>query len=239
MKLFGSLFLLGALLSGQASADQLAVHGMVLFGKNATYASHLPMFHNPHNYQVILKVQFHHPKYEQLKAQGESLFTLAPQPLDLTKIINGQITQFKAHLFQGHFEQGGTDLGLVMVGIEKVVFSSPLNPTTPEGAQYLVFGQAGEYFAAHVINGKPSFDTILSVSQPYALNEVFCRTRACSGVQQIPTPDSSLPVTLAFGPSANGAKAEGGNQLGQFGGTLSDVKQVLYFEEGDLSHSQQ
>lgn len=29
-----------------------SVHGMLIFGKEKIYASHLPMFHPPHDYQV-------------------------------------------------------------------------------------------------------------------------------------------------------------------------------------------
>jgi hypothetical protein len=32
------------------------VHGMLLFGADTLYLSHLPMFMRPHNYQVILEV---------------------------------------------------------------------------------------------------------------------------------------------------------------------------------------
>jgi hypothetical protein len=38
------------------------VHGMALFGgKDALFASHLPMFHAPHNQQVILQIEIHDP----------------------------------------------------------------------------------------------------------------------------------------------------------------------------------
>ncbi|WP_373990514.1 hypothetical protein [Duganella sp. BuS-21] len=53
---------LGLLLSGVAFAADVrdvthGEHGMVLFGgKKGLYASHLPMFHAPHDYQVILQL---------------------------------------------------------------------------------------------------------------------------------------------------------------------------------------
>ncbi|MGE3974950.1 MAG: hypothetical protein AB7F59_10530 [Bdellovibrionales bacterium] len=45
-------------LSMTAQADPPSTHGMVVFGKNATYVSHLPMFHAPHDYQLVMKVSF-------------------------------------------------------------------------------------------------------------------------------------------------------------------------------------
>jgi hypothetical protein len=53
------LILFVGLAFAQASAqDQPAVHGMLLVGEETLYLSHLPMFHSPHNYQVILEVRF-------------------------------------------------------------------------------------------------------------------------------------------------------------------------------------
>ena len=52
------ILLITALLGGafNAQADRPSVHGMLLFGKENLYASHLPMFHAPHDYQVIFKL---------------------------------------------------------------------------------------------------------------------------------------------------------------------------------------
>jgi hypothetical protein len=51
------LLSLAFLAAASARADAPAVHGMVLFGgKQAAYVSHLPMFHAPHDRQLILKV---------------------------------------------------------------------------------------------------------------------------------------------------------------------------------------
>jgi hypothetical protein len=37
-------------------ADTPATHGMLLFGTKDIWLSHLPMFHKPHDYQVIMSV---------------------------------------------------------------------------------------------------------------------------------------------------------------------------------------
>lgn len=55
------LVLAAALLAGAAVAAPQGVthgtHGMALFGgKDALYTSHLPMFHAPHDYQLVLQV---------------------------------------------------------------------------------------------------------------------------------------------------------------------------------------
>ena len=44
-------------MAGAANATD-GVHGMALFGgKDGRYAAHLPMFHAPHDYQVLLPIR--------------------------------------------------------------------------------------------------------------------------------------------------------------------------------------
>ncbi|MGZ6333361.1 MAG: hypothetical protein ACXWP5_12130, partial [Bdellovibrionota bacterium] len=187
MKLFKILVLSTTLLTGViARADVPATHGMLLFGDKSTYLSHLPMYHSPHDYQVILKVTLKDlPRsstllhYGAAKAHGQGLFTLVPQKVDLTKVIDGSIPSLNGEIFQGHFEQGGKPLGWVQVQIEKVIFSSKLDGSLPTETEskYLAFGGEGEYFAAHLIQGgMPSFDQVLQISTPYELQVFFCRT---------------------------------------------------------------
>src|SRR5215212_3920941 len=38
--------------------ERPAFHGMVLFGEQTAYLSHLPMFMSPHDYQAIFEVTF-------------------------------------------------------------------------------------------------------------------------------------------------------------------------------------
>ena len=81
------------LLSGAAArADIQAVHGMLLFsGEKTTYASHLPMFHSPHERQLILKISLGGvPGSSALKAfeaaqkAGKKFFTIEPEVMDLS-----------------------------------------------------------------------------------------------------------------------------------------------------------
>lgn len=38
--------------------DKPNTHGMLLMGMEIVYAEHLPMFHQPHDYQIILELEF-------------------------------------------------------------------------------------------------------------------------------------------------------------------------------------
>lgn len=162
------------IVSGAAKADPPSVHGMLVFGDKVTYASHLPMFHHPHDYQLVMKVKFHAPDrrepgvlaaYKLLKAKGKTLFTIEPKPMDLTKVMSGEITHFAALLYDGHFERGGTPIGAVTVQVETFLVNKKLDPAEPEKNEYLLFGEKAEFFLVHLINGKPSFDLVAKTSQ--------------------------------------------------------------------------
>lgn len=184
-------------------ADPPAIHGMLLFGGQVTYASHLPMFHSPHDYQLVLKLNLKDQAnggtvaaYEDAKKLKPDLFTLVPEAMDLTKVISGAKSSFSAALYKGHFEHGGQKLGEVQVQVEKIVFSAKLNGLgAPSENKYLVFGDKGEYFALHLIQGKPNFDAVLSVSQPYKLSQTLCNKRFCPEAPMVPIADSQLPMT--------------------------------------------
>lgn len=184
-----------------ARADKPATHGMLLFGGLETYTSHLPMFHAPHDYQLITKVTLSDiPRsqtlkiYEYWKSQGETLFTLVPEKMDLTQVIDGTIKEYQAVIFLGHFEKDGKQLGGVKVTVDTILLSEKLQPIAKTyGGVYFVFGKQGEYYAAHVINGKGSFDSILQVEKPW-MNSVCTRVE-CSVAK--PINDANLPIEVA------------------------------------------
>lgn len=235
---FRKLFVLGSLcLAPLARAEAPAVHGMVLFGEKATYASHLPMFHAPHDYQVILKLKLYDfPRsqtldlYDQAKHDGAKLFTMVPDVMDLTKVIKGERTEFYANIFVGHFERGGKGLGPVTVKVEKVLFAAQLDGDQSEQnyERYVVFGENGEYFASHIIAAKPSFDSILEVG-PVMNAEPDCHLRYC--LPTLAIPDTALPVVLT------GLKGlpEEGDMLGNDNLQSSAIKSTLYLEVNELA----
>lgn len=230
--------------SAVARADVPTVHGMLLFGDKVNFASHLPMFHAPHDYQLILKLTFQNSsgsqaleKYAAAKLGPQSLFTLVPEVMDLTKIMDGTKTTFKAAIFMGHFERGGQNLGQITVQVDKITFSTKLNAAVnvPEN-KYLVFGEGDEFFAAHIIKGKPSYDAVLQVSKPMQILFPHCRTRLCDDPVETPI-EVQLPLVLD-GPSPGEASQvpQIGGLLGNLSGPSVNVKKLIYFEEAELSH---
>ena len=247
MKTLVSLMMvaISLVVSSEARADQPGVHGMLLFGDQVTYASHLPMFHPPHDYQVLLKLVLHNKSgtntlalYEQAKKDTSTYLTLVPEVMDLTQVISGAKTSFAAAVYKGHFERGGQNLGQVRVEVSQVLYSAKIAAQqVPSSDQYLAFGSNGEYYAMHLIVGRPSFDAIVGIGQPYKVQTTFCRTRACAepGVNLIE--DSKLPIVLDDSGIGNVQKKIPAvdDSLGSLSGALSTIQKVIYVEEGDLS----
>lgn len=148
-------------------------HGMALFGgKDGLYASHLPMFHAPHDYQVILQVHVADPAVDAALRQRldgkTALWTVAPEPFELNRLAPraaAPLTQFKADLVLGHFEQGGkTQYAAASVVVDKVVMFRQLSPArrVNSGAIYWQVGAGRQRFLIKRIDSRPDFEHILA-----------------------------------------------------------------------------
>ena len=164
------LCLLAARLAAQPhTTDRPAVHGMVVFGTHTIYASHLPLFRSPHHYQLILQLELapeHHARFlqEQSAHPDHSTYTLAPEPFVLSKMLKSP-TAFKALLYRGHFERGGTAImDSLTVRIVQVLYAETLPRTVaPPDNRYFFFGNSREQFAVHQIAAAPDYDHIVQV----------------------------------------------------------------------------
>ena len=150
--------------------DKPSTHGMLIFGKEAIYASHLPMFHSPHNYQIILELELD-PNTKKLfitdqdKNPEYTTYTIEPEKFILPDMIQNPKT-FKASLYRGHFERGGVKIAInINVTIKKVIYFSKFNEeeTRAQNTNFIVFGNSKEQFIAHKISNKPDFDQIIQV----------------------------------------------------------------------------
>jgi hypothetical protein len=172
------VFLLAAwLLAAAASASSNAsfgLHGMALFGgKDALYASHLPMFHAPHDYQVVLRVRLQDAKLDKLlraRLDGNTaLWTISPENFELDRLAPGAakpLMRFKGDIVLGHFEQGGKTqwVGTTVV-VEKVVLFRQLAPDYKQSAaaHYLQLGSGANRYLVKEIDSRPDFDHIVAV----------------------------------------------------------------------------
>lgn len=161
MKFFSAVFLT-AFLCGVASADSPSVHGMLVFGKSKTYLSHLPMFHNPHDYQWVMEVEFPTPVLETKNLECETLCTLVPQPFELPKVAEGKLSFF-ATLYKGHFERGGQPISrLFQVKITQNLVFKKFDGQGALNTAYVI-GDEKEKFLIHSIVKAPDFDQVLEL----------------------------------------------------------------------------
>jgi hypothetical protein len=151
------------------AADKPSTHGMLLFGKaNTIYVSHLPMFHNPHDYQLIAHLNMPSEAikaYKQSLAEHpeETIYTLVPESFVLPEMV-AHPEPFKADLVRGHFERGGTEIVTqVTVSFGKIVHFRKFDPKAikPAASTFLYFGSREEAFLAHYITARPDFDQVI------------------------------------------------------------------------------
>lgn len=184
MKRYLSLFLLSFCCIFNAHAENKhgptwGVHGMLLFGNSeGMYVSHLPMFHAPHNYQVVLQIRCLDQKIDTaIKARLEQklvLWTMEPEQFEIARLAADSklpLKQFKANIVLGHVEQGGkTEYKDVAVVVEKTLIFRQLSPEIRENRQavYHQIGNGSQRFLLKEIDSRPDFDHVLAISVPTA-----------------------------------------------------------------------
>ena len=205
------------------AADQTyGTHGMALFGgREGMYASHLPMFHAPHDYQIILQIHLADPATDaalrkRLEAD-DALWTIDPEKFEISGLAPGAAkprTQFKADLVQGHFERGGkTQYRAAKVVIDKVLVFRQLDdkPHNASMSRYMQLGSGAQRFLVKEIDSRPDFDHIVSY-------------RAAPGA-----PTASVQVRKW------GMKAAGNDALAMaLKASMAAIGGTIYFETGDL-----
>lgn len=174
---FKTITLLLTILFGQLSfaqhhhmADPPSIHGMLLFGQETIYLSHLPMFHNPHDYQVLLEVEIPESvKNQYIKSiknnPSETVYTIVPESFVLPEIVKNP-KSFKAQLYKGHFERGGSPMtNAIEFKINKVLYFKKFTPDAikPQLSSYILIGNEKEQFLIHTVVSKPDFDYVTKV----------------------------------------------------------------------------
>lgn len=163
--------LLMAVTSIASAASTFGEHGMALFGgKDGLYVSHLPMFHAPHDYQVVLQIHLADPVQDRAlreRLDGKTaLWTVAPEKFEIDRLAPAAgkpLKQFKADMVLGHFEQGGkVQMAGVTAMVDKVLVYRQLSMEVRQmkALRYLPIGQ---HFLVKEIDSRPDFDHIVLV----------------------------------------------------------------------------
>lgn len=161
-----------------------AVHGMVLFGKEKVYASHIPMYHVPHDWQLLLEVSLSHASNDALKAYrgisgngAQKLVTFQPLPYMLPQLIEGKIKTVTGTIFRGNFEDGGVPiLKNATLTVSKIVFVKPLKTSTaplPKLSYFFLKDGINHGYLIHEITAPKNFDSIVEVQRTEGADENF------------------------------------------------------------------
>lgn len=207
------------------------VHGMLIVGEDKLFLSHLPLYFNPHDFQILLEVELNADDKAAYVADRqanpqEGIYSYVPAPFRLNALADslraGTPFPITTTIFRGHFERGGDPfLFDVPSTITRAFLFEQLdaNEDHPAESRYFIFGDQGQNFIAHDISGRPDFDHVLSVNAPEGLVGVAAKELVIS--EQSDTEPLSEGQT--FTATANGQSF-----------TLT-ADTEFYLEFGDLS----
>jgi hypothetical protein len=158
----------------EPNPERPAVHGMLMVGEARVLLSHLPMFHAPHNQQIVLEASLSAPSFDPQNKYVEDrsvtqtrIYTWVPKPFVLSDLLAPRPTTMVGTIFRGHFERGGVAITAddVEARVQRVLYSRRLVPSDPPLAErrYVMFGSPSEPFLAHVITRPPDFDQVTAI----------------------------------------------------------------------------
>jgi hypothetical protein len=183
-----------------------AVHGMVIFGDDLQFASHIPMFGIPHDWQALFEVKISSPKPELLAdikkkmSPRQQLYTVRPKPFVLPDLLSGKLSGFSADLFQGNFEDGGKLIASnVTVRVQSVLTSTHLDKRTAPADHlgYIMVQNGSKAYLAHRIVAPKSFDHLVEASllKPVQLGSRILNFRDLKDLDRLPSGLYSISAT--------------------------------------------
>jgi hypothetical protein len=207
--------------------SRLGTHGMVLFGdEDALYAYHLPMFHPPHDVQVLLQLSIADAR---MSAQVQSqlsqkimLWTLVPTQFDLSGLqpsAKNPLRTFYADVVQGHFERGGvTKFSHVLFSVKRTLIFRTLDAQAlaMSHVDYQWVGHGSRIFLVKRLMSRPDFDHIIALKLDAA--------------SKTPTKDLSMPASATIEPN----KASILTMLDGAGISGAAILGTVYFDFADL-----
>ncbi|UXI70131.1 MBL fold metallo-hydrolase [Tahibacter amnicola] len=151
------------------SADHPSTHGMVLFGQREVYLSHMPMFHSPHDYQLILEAELPPDVLAAWRQDAakhpDTFYSIAPTGAWVLTEGIAEGKTFAADLFRGHFERGGARLlQNVTVTVKRLIHFRRFEAGQAPAGRWIPFGSNDESYLAHRIEGAPDMDQIVMLS---------------------------------------------------------------------------
>jgi hypothetical protein len=182
--------------------SHVGVHGMVLFGHDKIYVSHIPTFGAPHNFQGVLEVAIESGVPSTSQSFSDELYTIRPSSMSLYDLLHGTLKSFTGTIFKGNFEAGGRPVFRnVKFAVKRLLLERPLSPSTPASAdlRYLAVGTAADPYLVHLLDAPSTFDQIVGVGPIAGLDDAALE----SGVTLVVDGDNTVAGRLQSTASAH------------------------------------
>lgn len=145
----------------------MGVHGMALFTQGSSiYASHMPLYHKPHDVQLLYKLDNNNLALLQTIRDGD-LITIKPQPFNLQRLMRGEKMVLNVDLYSGHFERDGMLVyeNIPMTFDKKLYVRSldDIQPSSNKQAYDVVSLRQNYKLYIHRISQAPSYDHIIGI----------------------------------------------------------------------------
>ncbi len=173
--LFGILFLLSQISFAEDEVKELppldpaymGIHGMALFTQGSSiYASHMPLYHKPHNVQLLYKLDNDDLAVLQMVRDGQ-LITAKPKAFNLQRLMRGEKMVIYVDLYAGHFERDGMLVyENIPLSFDKQLYVRTFDDIKPSSKKqdYDVVSLRKNYKVyVHRIQQAPSFDHIIGI----------------------------------------------------------------------------
>lgn len=145
----------------------VGVHGMVLMNKSSTiFAYHLPLYHKPHDVQLLYKLEVNDLALVQL-VRDNDMVTIKPKPFNLQRLMRGEKIALEADIYMGHFERDGMLVYENMtLKFAKKLYMRKLDDIKPSSntQEYdVVSYQKSDRIYIHRLQQAPSFDHLIHI----------------------------------------------------------------------------
>jgi hypothetical protein len=226
----------------EPNPERPAVHGMLMVGEARVLLSHLPMFHAPHDQQIILEVRLLASSFDPRKKYVDDrnstqtrVYTWVPKTFVLSDLLTSRAATMVGTIFRGHFERGGVAITAddVEARVERILYSRRLVASDPPLAEhrYVMFGSGSEPFLAHVITRPPDFDQVTAIEIAAPSADWLAGWEGVGITLKIDGADRSPATALREGDQVSATRLDG---LAT-GNALLTVRREFYLEKDDLA----
>ncbi|WP_448547957.1 hypothetical protein [Thalassotalea fusca] len=149
--------------------EYVGVHGMVLVSHSSKiYASHLPLYHKPHDVQLLYKIETKDVALVQLVRDAQ-LVTIKPEEFNLQRLMRGEKMTLTADVYIGHFERDGIvtyeKMPLIFDELLYVRKLDDLQESNRLHKYDVVSINKNDKIYVHQIQQAPSYDQLLFIDQ--------------------------------------------------------------------------